>query len=211
MQVNWDNDVNANQQKRISPWEIEPIGPVIGSGSSTTAGLKRAKITRPCVNMDFPIPSRVFDVLQNTKDGNGCPDSREFASFHEVLQGQEVTRLTPPISVGVAASHFSENSEIKGKSADANNIIISEFIPGSRVRTPQGKSDFSFNCTGFSESVGFQKVLQGQEVFSKFPPFLGAGSDAHGTYGQKPSRVLGGSSPGMPYICLISYKRDDNA
>ncbi|RRT41825.1 hypothetical protein B296_00028332, partial [Ensete ventricosum] len=183
--VNWDNDVDANQQigTMISPWEIEPIGPVIGSGSSTTAGLKRAKITRPCVNMDFPIPSRVFDVLQNTKDGNGCPDSRESASFHEVLQGQEVTRLTPPISVGVAASHFSENSEIKGKSADANNIIISEFIPGSRVRTPQGKSDFSFNCTGFSESVGFQKVLQGQEVFSKFRPFLGAGSDAHGTYG----------------------------
>ncbi|XP_009394821.2 auxin response factor 2 [Musa acuminata AAA Group] len=170
--VNWDNDVDANQQKRISPWEIEPIGPVIGSGSSTTAGLKRAKITLPSVNMDFPIPN-----------GNGCPDLRESASFHEVLQGQEVTRLTPPICVGVAASHFSENSGIKGKSADANNSIIGEFIPGSRVRVPHGKSDFSFNCTGFSESVGFQKVLQGQEVFSKVPPFLGAGSDAHGRYG----------------------------
>ncbi|CAL9083760.1 unnamed protein product [Musa textilis] len=172
LSVNWDNDVDANQQKRISPWEIEPIGPVTGSGSSTTAGLKRAKITLPSVNVDFPIPK-----------GNGCPDSRESASFHEVLQGQEVTRLTPPICVGVAASHFSENSEIKGKSADANNSIVGEFIPGSRVRIPHGKSDFSFNCTGFSESVGFQKVLQGQEVFSKVPPFLGAGCDAHGRYG----------------------------
>lgn len=62
-QVNWDDDIDANRQNRISPWEIEPIGSVLGSGSLSTAGSKRAKICLPSVNMDFPIPSRCLMCL----------------------------------------------------------------------------------------------------------------------------------------------------
>ncbi|URD73528.1 auxin response factor [Musa troglodytarum] len=177
--VNWDDDMDANRQNRISPWEIEPIGSVLGSGSLSTTGSKRAKICLPSVNMDFPIPK-----------GNECLDLRESASFHKVLQGQEFTRLRTPSSIGVTASHVSEignrqYSDGKGRCTGANSCIVGESVPGDRVRTSYG-ADFSFNCTGFSEPVLFQKVLQGQEVFSKCPPFIGARSDGHarnGVYG----------------------------
>ncbi|WOK91511.1 auxin response factor 15-like isoform X1 [Canna indica] len=176
--VNWDDDVDANRQNRISPWEIELTGSVLGSGSLST-GSKRAKISLPSVNMDFPIPN-----------GNGCLDLRESASFHEVLQGQEFVRFRSPNSIGVAATHLSEignRQYSEGKPcSDANSCMIGESLPGGRVRIPYGNSDFSFNYTGFSESVRFQGVLQGQEVFSKNPPLLGARSDAHarnGVYG----------------------------
>ncbi|CAD5173629.1 unnamed protein product [Musa acuminata subsp. malaccensis] len=178
--VNWDVDADTNQQNRISPWEIEPTGSVSGSGSLSTVGSKRAKIGLPSVNMDFPIPN-----------GNGCPDLRESASIHKVLQGQEFMRLGAPNCIGVTASHVfgignPQYSE-KGCSPDANGSIIGESVPGGRVRISHGKSDSSFNRTGFSESIRFQKVLQGQEVFSRNPPFLGAPCDAHvrnGVYGQ---------------------------
>ncbi|RWV88699.1 hypothetical protein BHE74_00020188 [Ensete ventricosum] len=123
-------------------------------------------------------------------DGNGCLDLRESASFHKVLQGQEFTRLRTPRSIGVTASHVSEignrqYSDGKGCYAGANGCILGESVTGDGVRTSYG-SDFTFNRTGFSEPVLFQKVLQGQEVFSKCPPFIGARSDAHarnGVYG----------------------------
>ncbi|XP_064997138.1 auxin response factor 15-like isoform X1 [Musa acuminata AAA Group] len=170
--VNWDDDMDANRQNRISPWEIEPIGSVLGSGSLSTTGSKRAKICLPSVNMDFPIPN-----------GNGCLDLRESASFHKVLQGQEFTRLRTPSNIGVTASHVSEignrqYSDGKGRCTGANSCIVGESVTRDRVRTSYG-ADFTFNCTGFSEPVLFQKVLQGQEVFSKCPPFIGARSDAH--------------------------------
>ncbi|THU59449.1 hypothetical protein C4D60_Mb07t02260 [Musa balbisiana] len=95
--VNWDDVVNANQQTRLSPWEIKPTCSVLSSGSLSTTGCKRAKVTLPSVNMDFPIPN-----------GNQCLDSRESASFHKVLQGQEFSRFRIPSSIGVLASHVSE-------------------------------------------------------------------------------------------------------
>ncbi|RRT74092.1 hypothetical protein B296_00022925 [Ensete ventricosum] len=172
--VNWDDDADTNQQNRISPWEIEPTSSVSGSGSLSTVGSKRAKITLPSVDMDFPIPKL-----------------RESASIHKVLQGQEFMRLGAPNCIGVTASHVfgignPQYSE-KGCSTDANGSIIGESVPGGRVRIPHGKSDSSLNRTGFSESIRFQKVLQGQEVFSRNPPFLGARYDArvrNGVYGQ---------------------------
>ncbi|RZR91560.1 hypothetical protein BHM03_00019700 [Ensete ventricosum] len=100
-------------------------------------------------------------------------------------------RLGAPNCIGVTASHVfgignPQYSE-KGCSTDANGSIIGESVPGGRVRIPHGKSDSSLNRTGFSESIRFQKVLQGQEVFSRNPPFLGARYDArvrNGVYGQ---------------------------
>ncbi|CAL9151066.1 unnamed protein product, partial [Musa hybrid cultivar] len=178
--VNWDDVVNANQQTRLSPWEIKPTCSVLSSGSLSTTGCKRAKVTLPSVNMDFPIPN-----------GNQCLDLRESASFHKVLQGQEFSRFRIPSSVGVLASHVSEvekcqHSEGKGYSTDANSRLIHKSVPGGIVRMPYEKSDFLFNSTGFSKSLGLHKVFQGQEVFSNHPPILGAHSDAdarNGVYG----------------------------
>ncbi|CAL9128444.1 unnamed protein product [Musa textilis] len=177
--VNWDV-VNANQQNRLSPWEIKPSCSVSSSGSLSTTGCKRAKVTLPSVNMDFPIPN-----------GNHCLDLRESASFHQVLQGQEFSRFRIPSSIGVLASHVSEvekcqHSEGKEYSTDAKSRLIHKSVPGGIVRMPYEKSDFSFNSTGFSKFLGLHKVFQGQEVFSNHPPILGAHSDAHarnGVYG----------------------------
>ncbi|WOL17041.1 auxin response factor 15-like isoform X1 [Canna indica] len=170
--VNWDDDGGSNGQNRISPWEIEPTGSILSSGSLITTSCKRAKISFPSVNMDYPIPN-----------GNGCLDLRESASFQKVLQGQEFTRFRTPNSTGMTAPHVSEigirqYSEDEGCSAAAGSRVLNESVPGDRVPIPHGKSDFSFDCTGFSESARFQ-VLQGQEVFSKFPPLIGVPSDAH--------------------------------
>lgn len=65
LQVNWDDVVNANQQTRLSPWEIKPTCSVLSSGSLSTTGCKRAKVTLPSVNMDFPIPSRFLICCGN--------------------------------------------------------------------------------------------------------------------------------------------------
>ncbi|XP_074557423.1 auxin response factor 2-like [Curcuma longa] len=175
--VNWDDDVDTNRRNQISPWEIESTGSVVGSASLSTTGSKRAKLCLPPVSMDYPI-----------LNGNGCLDLRESASFHKVLQGQELMRLKTPNNFGFDA-HIQnlQYSEGKGYPCNANRCMTSESVSeGSRIRIPDGGSDFSLSCTGFREPIGFLGVLQGQEVFSKVPPFLGARSDAHtgnGKYG----------------------------
>ncbi|XP_074567473.1 auxin response factor 15-like [Curcuma longa] len=174
--VNWDDDVDTKRQNRISPWEIESTGSIIGPSTLSATGSKKAKLCLPPVNMDYPI-----------LNGNGCLDLRESASFHKVLQGQELMKLKTPNNFGLDAHIRNiKHSEGMGHSCDANRCIASESVSEGRIRIPHGGSDFSFNCTGFREPAGFLGVLQGQEVLSKIPPFLGARSDAHarsGAYG----------------------------
>ncbi|XP_042446022.1 auxin response factor 2-like isoform X2 [Zingiber officinale] len=173
LSVNWDDDVDTKRQNRISPWEIESTGSIIGSSTLSATGCKKAKLCLPPVNMDYPI-----------LNGNGCLDLREFASFHKVLQGQELMRLKTSNDFGLDA-HIGniKHSEVMGHSSDANGCIASESVSEGRIRIPHGGSDFSFNYTGFREPAGFLGVLQGQEVLSKIPPFLGAHSDAHARSG----------------------------
>lgn len=122
-------------------------------------------------------------------DGNGCPDSRKSASFCKVLQGQEFTRTRAFNNAKAAAPPISEvqigqYSEEDACSAAANSSKISVSVSGGMFRVPLGDSEFPSDCTGFNESTRFQKVLQGQEIFSNVP-LLGVPSDSHprdGTY-----------------------------
>lgn len=116
-------------------------------------------------------------------EGNGCLNSRKSASFHKVLQGQEFTKsrtlnhigtTTPSSEVGVG-----QYAEKDACTAAANSSKISASAPGGIFRMPLGNSEFPFDCTGFNEPIGFQKVLQGQEIFSQAPCLLGVPSDSH--------------------------------
>ncbi|RRT77559.1 hypothetical protein B296_00006634 [Ensete ventricosum] len=121
LQVNWD-DVDANQQNRLSPWEIKPTCSVLSSGSLSTTGCKRAKVTLPSVNVDFPTPN-----------GNQCLDLRESASFHKVLQGQEFSRFRIPSSIGVLASHVSEVEKCHHSEGFSKSLGLHKVFQGQEV------------------------------------------------------------------------------
>ncbi|KAG1346792.1 Auxin response factor 2 [Cocos nucifera] len=151
--VRWDDDVDTGRQNRVSPWEIEPSGSILGHNSLLSP------------------------------DGNGYPDLGESARFHKVLQGQEFTGFrTPYDGIDVANSQETEvrNHQYLGtrrSSNNANSCILGGLRSG--VRVPVGNSDLPYKCIGFSGSIGFRKVLQGQEVIPENPPYEGAVVDIH--------------------------------
>lgn len=61
LQVRWD-DVESNRHTRVSPWEIEPSGPLSGSNNLITSGLKRTRIGLPSGKPEFPVPGWSFFV-----------------------------------------------------------------------------------------------------------------------------------------------------
>ncbi|XP_042453577.1 auxin response factor 15-like isoform X2 [Zingiber officinale] len=171
LSVSWDDNREFGQCSRLSPWEIERTGSILGSVSLSTADSKRAKISLPLHNMEYWVAN-----------GNGCPDSRKSSSFRKVLQGQEVTKIRAFNNASAAAPisevQISRYSEDDACSAAANSSKISASVSGGMFRVPLGNSEFPSDCTGLNESTRFQKVLQGQEIFSKVP-LLGVPSDSH--------------------------------
>ncbi|XVF25735.1 hypothetical protein REPUB_Repub13aG0239300 [Reevesia pubescens] len=147
--VRWD-DIDANRQSRVSPWEIESSGSISNSNSLLTPGSKRNRVGLPSGKPEFMVP-----------DGIGASDFGESLRFHKVLQGQEI---------------FSFNTHYDG--ADNQNMHRSETrqcFPGSNGSgiaaignvggDPLVNPDISYKGVGFGESFGFHKVLQGQEIF----------------------------------------------
>lgn len=143
--VRWDDDVETNRQNRVSPWEIEPTGSVSGSASlSASCSSKRTKFSLPPSSPEFPVPN-----------GNGRVDLGESQRFHKVLQGQEIYGFRAPYNaIGASNSQMPDMHR----------------YPEMR-RVPIMNSEYSYNCTGFGESINnnnrFDKVLQGQEVFPR--------------------------------------------
>ena len=62
VQVRWD-DMEPTWHNRISPWEIEPSGSFSASNDLVATGLKRTRIGLPSAQLEFPIPSKSFEVL----------------------------------------------------------------------------------------------------------------------------------------------------
>lgn len=96
-------------------------------------------------------------------DGIGASDFGESLSFQKVLQGQEILGFTHD-GIGTHSLHTSETRRcIPGSSGFG--------IAATRddVRNPVVNSDISYKGMGFSESLRFQKVLQGQEIFPSLP------------------------------------------
>nr|XP_010924405.1 auxin response factor 15 isoform X4 [Elaeis guineensis]XP_029121019.1 auxin response factor 15 isoform X3 [Elaeis guineensis] len=175
--VRWDDDVDTGRQNRVSPWEIELTNSISGHNSLLAPGSKRTKLSLPMVDPDFPVPN-----------GNGCPDFGEFARFHKVLQGQEFIGFRTPYD-GIDES-ISQETEVRNhqyfdmrrSTTNANSCMSGG--PSSGVRVPVGNSDLPYKCTGFSESSGFQRVLQGQELVPENPPYQGAIVNIHSRYGE---------------------------
>nr|CAD1823774.1 unnamed protein product [Ananas comosus var. bracteatus] len=116
--VRWDEDVDISRQNRVSPWEIEPTGSISGSHGLSTSSSKRAKMSLPTVNSEFPVPNgsgstdlgNLQDSTRNTqypyalsgsRSGVGnpvgisgfphhCAGFGESFRFQKVLQGQEL-------------------------------------------------------------------------------------------------------------------------
>ncbi|KAF8719269.1 hypothetical protein HU200_023965 [Digitaria exilis] len=90
------------------------------------------------------------DLDAQILDGSGRPDSMETKCFHRVLQGQELVR---PRTDGVACSDSFDSPKCQGS--------------------------YERRFPGFSESVRFSEVLQGQEMSQVVPSFVGAAFDSH--------------------------------
>ncbi|KAG9447765.1 hypothetical protein H6P81_013893 [Aristolochia fimbriata] len=133
--VRWDDDVETHRQNRVSPWEIEPSGSFPGSSNSTAPGFKRSKLSLPSAAAEFPLPN-----------GSGFADLGEPVGFQKVLQGQEILGFQ---------THY------KGIAVPNNRLPEVRGCIGVR----DNASDSSYKGIGLSESLGFRKVLQGQEIF----------------------------------------------
>ncbi|KAG8068030.1 hypothetical protein GUJ93_ZPchr0005g15723 [Zizania palustris] len=163
--VRWDDNTDSSPQHRVSPWEIEIVG---GSVSFThclsSSSSKRTKLQFSQGNLDAPFLNE-----------NGHPDSMVTESFHRVLQGQE---LMGSRTHGVACSqspgiqHF-QAPDNRRFSADMRGCML----PASS--SPQWNTGFTYQHVGFSESLGFPEVLQGQEMSQVVPLFRGASFGAH--------------------------------
>ncbi|KAF3339893.1 auxin response factor 15-like isoform X3 [Carex littledalei] len=134
--VRWDDVINSNRQNRLSPWDIELIGNASGSHGLSVPSSKRTKMCLHPANANFPAPH-----------GAARPDLVESARYHKVLQGQEFT-----------GSHALEG------------ITIPSSQPSTRFRNhnphPNPNPNITYPpCMGFVESLRFQKVLQGQEIY----------------------------------------------
>ncbi|OEL24648.1 Auxin response factor 14 [Dichanthelium oligosanthes] len=172
--VKWDGDTKCSHQNRVSPWEIERVGSSISVSHCLSSPVsKRTKLCFPQGDLDAPI-----------LDGNGRPDSMETECFHRVLQGQELVRSR---THGVAFSHSSDTPKCQGSyerrfSADAWNCKMNDAMSGLRHRNATG---FAYQQPlGFSESVRFSEVLQGQEMSQAVPSFHVAAFDARAQNGR---------------------------
>uniref|UniRef100_A0A0A9CRD8 Auxin response factor n=1 Tax=Arundo donax TaxID=35708 RepID=A0A0A9CRD8_ARUDO len=174
--VRWEDGTNnCNGQDRVSPWEIEVVGSVSVAHSLSATSSKRTKLC-PQGNLDVPTM------------WNGCTDSVETGKLPRVLQGQELMgfrthRVTcAPRTAEVAQFQLSDCRRFL---TNARSSMLS----GPTSRLAVQNSGFTYQSVGFSESIGFSEVLQGQEISRAVPMFQGMTSEAcsvksgHGSHG----------------------------
>lgn len=159
--IKWDGATKYSHQNRVSPWDIEGVGSSVSVTHRLSSSVsKRTKLCFPPSDLDTPI-----------LDGNGRPDSVETERFHRVLQGQELVHSSIH---GAACSHSSDSPRCQGSygrrfSADAWNCKMNDVMSGPRHLNATG---FAYQPLGFSESVKFSEVLQGQEMSQAVPSFM---------------------------------------
>ncbi|KAL5229051.1 hypothetical protein ABZP36_017316 [Zizania latifolia] len=172
--VRWEDATDCNSQNRVSPWEIELVGGSVSVAHSLSAS--SSKRTKLCPQGNLDVPALY---------GNGRPGSVETEKFPRVLQGQELMgsrthRVTcSPQSIDVT----------KSKSIDARRFLTDTGSCmlggcGATSRLPVQYSGFTHQSVGFSKSIGFPEVLQGQEISQTAPLFQGMVSDPCSAKGQ---------------------------
>ncbi|XP_078431518.1 auxin response factor 3-like [Wolffia australiana] len=147
LRVRWDDEGGTDGQDRVSPWEIEPAGPVSAPNCSSSPNPKRAKTGHPSpANPHLPAPG-----------GNGCPDFGESARFQKVLQGQEVLGFIPGFNSSrpmMAATRSGEKADSYhriafGESSRFHKVLQGQEILPSKQLFPPGRRPEG-NCLGFS-------------------------------------------------------------
>ncbi|KAH9311572.1 hypothetical protein KI387_026607, partial [Taxus chinensis] len=164
LKVGWDEHTGNERQERVSPWEIEPSISVAGLNVSSGTRLKRLKTTPSTTPVDVALP-----------DGGRLLDFGESIRFQKVLQGQENVSFNAPI--GNDGAEF-----MKGLASDHRGCdVVPEGLKTARMRneiwSSQGRSEISSRLSDLSESVRFQKVLQGQEIMPSKSPHTKTGVD----------------------------------
>ncbi|CAN4078871.1 unnamed protein product [Withania somnifera] len=155
--VRWD-DLDVSRHNRVSPWEIEPSGSTPVSSSLVMPSAKRTRVGFPISKADFPIP----------RDGIAVSDFGESSRFQKVLQGQEILGMHAPYGGLDARSPRPAGIRcFPGFPSSGTSRM------GNSTRPLLGDNDKSHGSIGFSESFRFNKVLQGQEIFTS-PPYGGA-------------------------------------
>ncbi|KAK7302850.1 hypothetical protein RJT34_13747 [Clitoria ternatea] len=152
--VRWD-DIEVSRHNRVSPWEIESSASASNSNNLTAGCLKRTRIGFNSTKLEFPSPN-----------GIGTSDFGEPSRFRKVLQGQEILGVTTPFdSINAQSPRLYD----MGRCYPGSNCSGITATGNSMRMPPHVASDFSCNGTGFTESVRFQKVLQGQEILPSQP------------------------------------------
>ncbi|KAJ0963110.1 hypothetical protein J5N97_028232 [Dioscorea zingiberensis] len=183
--VRWDDDSATCRKDRISPWEIEPTGIASATNDLSPPGPKRTRICFPPADLDFPV-----------SNGNGCPELAESASFHKVLQGQEIMVLRTPYDGNVlkvppvSGIRTHQVFETRRCIPEPNNPMLAG--SGRRVSVLIGNSDLPCEDTQSRESVQF-KVLQGQESVLLTPSLKQVPTDVQASEGVHTSGAIGGS------------------
>ncbi|CAN1283817.1 Auxin response factor 3 [Linum perenne] len=178
LMVRWD-DMEVTRNSRVSPWEIEASGSV--SSSFLGSGLKRTRSALP----EYPVPD-------TTPDGIGASDFGESSTrFHKVLQGQEISSINTLFEAD--ARHNHHHHEGQHRSADQMRCFRGHGLGTNNNAPPQHPSHKGI---GFGESVGFHRVLQGQEIFPSSPysraPHNKAAHDNNGCLGILPGLQIPG-------------------
>jgi auxin response factor len=124
-------------------------------------------------------------------------------SFHRVSQGQELMQSR---TRGVACSHLADapkfqTSDDRTFSVDMRNCLFNDAQSGHQQRH---STEFPYQPRGFSESVRFSEVLQGQEMSRVVPLYHGNASD----YVHRPAATQGYSlqrfTPSAAEVCSPS-------
>ncbi|XP_073308200.1 auxin response factor 3-like isoform X1 [Primulina huaijiensis] len=174
--VRWD-DMEVNCLCRVSPWEIEPSGPVSGPNSIMLPGAKRSRVRFPTTKADFPA----------LRDENGMPDFGEPLRIHKVLQGQEVFGFRP--SYAALDGHIRLPSDTRCLPGLIESRIQAE---GNSVMPHHADAGNAFEgITLFNEPFQFHKVLQGQETVS-IRPYGTRRSEACHVYENNDTHILNG-------------------
>lgn len=144
--------------------------------------------------------------------GNGCTDSVETGKLPRVLQGQELMGFKPHHRFSCAP----QTAEVAPfQSSNARRFLTNArgcMLNGPTSRHAVQNSGFTYQSVGFSESIGFPEVLQGQEISQSIPMFQGMMPEAcsvKGRYGRhgfmRTSAALDGlSAAGQEFSFALS-------
>ncbi|KAK3161968.1 hypothetical protein QOZ80_1BG0083660 [Eleusine coracana subsp. coracana] len=173
--VRWEDGTGCNRQGRVSPWEIEIVGDSVPAAHPLSSS--SSKRTKLCPQGNSDVPTM----------WNGCTDSVETGKLPRVLQGQELMGFRTHHHVS-GAPQTAEVAPFQSSNArrfltDARGCMLN----GPTSRLAVQNSNFTYQSVGFSESIGFPEVLQGQEISQTVPMFQGMLPEAcsvKGRYGR---------------------------